>query len=1491
MKRLRKKGWTLSEKLIGLVLISSIGSIAVIAVHNVGKGTAALLEQQSRSLEAVRISRQHYIEDFFNVFQKQVYTFAQNEMIVEATDAFSVAFESLPEQVGHAVDEESEVYRALEDFYQREYRPRLEETGGPWRGLTTYIPASPSARLLQGMYIADNPHVVGEKHLLDAGSEASDYNTQHAHYHPRIREFLTSFGYYDIFILDLEGNLVYSVFKETDFATNFLTGPYRDSNLARVYRKALGAEDPGTVYLEDFKPYEPSYGAAAAFLGTPVFSDGKMIGVVVFQLPVDRMSAIMGDTSGLGETGETYLIASDRLMRSTSRFNPESSILRQEVSTEAALQALDGQHGTIRQTNYRGVDVLSSFGPVRIPGLNWAILAEMEMAEVTTPAVTMRNEMITYGFGLGGVFIVCFLFLVRRIVLDPINRLAEGTRRIERGDYSTPVVITSSDELGDLARAMNHMAETVAQDLEVSRQALWKSEEKYRKLVESVQVIVWHGDPETFQFTFVSCEAESMLGYPVERWIDEPSFWIEHVHPEDRVWVPSFCAEATRKLQTHEFEYRMIAADGRVVWLRDIVNVIVEDGRAKESVGVMIDITERKQAEEALRESEERFSKAFHGSPSAITLTSIKDNRLIEVNEGFERMFGYTRAEAIGRSSLDLNLWLDPEDRTRLISALRDEGKVREMEVRYRTKSGEEGIAEVTADVIDVGGEPCILAVGHNITARKRAEEVLRRSQEELERLVEERTSELSAANARLELQNAALESAANGIVITDRKGNIEWANPAFSALTGYRIEEVLGRNPRFLKSGKQEPEFYQDLWTTVLAGKVWHGEIINRRKDGSFYTEEQMITPVQNDEGKVMHFIAIKQDVTERKRAEQRLKLHARVLESMAEGVSLADEEGIIVYTNPAMDAMFGYEPEELIGEHVTTLNTYPPEENAREVGEIIEQLKTEGIWQGEFINRKKDGTPFTTEAYISALEIGGKMYWVSVQQDITERRHAEEALRESEEKFYKAFHARTDPTSIVSLENGRILDVNEGYLQAYGYRREAVVGKTASGLSLWGTSDKRNAMMALLHKQGRLRNLEVEMHTSAGEARTVLLSADLIHLGKEPCILFSSRDITERKKDEERLEHSLSLFRSTLESTADGILVVDGQGNIVSFNEKFASMWRIPQDILASRDDDRALGFVLDQVADPEAFLDQVKALYSNPEAESFDTLHFKDERVFERYSRPQRIGDAIVGRVWSFRDITERKRAEEALQHYADDLKRSNQELEQFAYIASHDLQEPLRKIQAFGDRIQDKYLHLLDERPQDYFQRMQSAAARMQTLITDLLALSRVTSKAQPFVAVDLGEVVSEVLSDLEVQIEQTGGRVEVGALPVVEADRVQMRQLFQNLIGNALKFHREGVAPRVRIGGEVSCNGEASLRQCVLSVRDNGIGFERKYVDRIFRPFQRLHGRSRYEGTGIGLAICEKIVQRHGGGITVESEPGEGTTFFIALNKHVNGEIS
>lgn len=252
----------------------------------------------------------------------------------------------------------------------------------------------------------------------------------------------------------------------------------------------------------------------------------------------------------------------------------------------------------------------------------------------------------------------------------------------------------------------------------------------------------------------------------------------------------------------------------------------------------------------------------------------------------------------------------------------------------------------------------------------------------------------------------------------------------------------------------------------------------------------------------------------------------------------------------------------------------------------------------------------------------------------------------------------------------------------------------------------------------------------------------------------------------------------------------------------------------------------------------------------------------------------------------DITKFREIEDELREFTGRLKKSNRDLEEFASIASHDMQEPLRKIMAFGERLQTKHGKSLNTEANDYLHRMLDASERLQILINDLLTYSRIATKGRSFIPTDLNLVVEEVLNDLEVRVAETGTIIEVGELPTIDADSIQMRQLFQNLISNSIKYSRSGVIPKIKINASSSSPVLGAKKNSVpnstwkILVEDNGIGFEQKYAERIFSIFKRLHGRNAYPGNGVGLAICRKIVDRHGGAISASGKPEEGAQFTI-----------
>jgi signal transduction histidine kinase len=375
-----------------------------------------------------------------------------------------------------------------------------------------------------------------------------------------------------------------------------------------------------------------------------------------------------------------------------------------------------------------------------------------------------------------------------------------------------------------------------------------------------------------------------------------------------------------------------------------------------------------------------------------------------------------------------------------------------------------------------------------------------------------------------------------------------------------------------------------------------------------------------------------------------------------------------------------------------------------------------------------------------------------------------------------------------------------------------------------------------------------------------------------------------------QQALEEARIYADSIVDTLREPLLVLDAGQRIVSANRSFYQMFQVTREDTEGcliyelgnhQWDIPRLRELLDTIVPANAHFDDYEVDHAFPTI-GHKTMLLNARRLERRGGEPWLILLAIE-------DITDRRRADARLARLAREMERSNADLQEFATVAAHDLQEPLRKIQFFGEQLTIECAEALGAEGRDYLERMRNAAKRMQRLISDLLALARISTVGQPFVPVDLAEVTRNVVSDLEVQIEQLGARLHLGELPTVEADPLQMRQLLQNLIDNALKFHQPDEAPVVKIHGELlgvregRPNGNPPVaKSCRVVVEDNGVGFDEKYLDRIFNVFQRLSGRGQHEGTGMGLAICRRILERHAGQISAKSRPGQGSTFVVTL---------
>jgi hypothetical protein len=411
---------SIKSKLILMLLVASGFSTLFTAALGYRSGQINLTNRVFHQLTSVRASKAYQIESYFRNIQNHTQTLSEDLSIVAAAKEFDAAFQQLA-----ANQETAAGSRALATYYRQQFLPRLDKTHAGTPNLQAYLPTEAATRHLQAQYIATNPNPVGQKQQLMAAADGSAYSAVHRRYHPVFRNIVSKFGYYDMFLINPQGQIVYTVFKETDDATNLETGPYRDSNLARLVKQVIGAKEKDFTQLVDFAPYAPSYGMPASFIAAPIYNGSQLVGVLAFQMPVDEINKVMTGNQawrqdGLGKTGQTLLVGHDTLMRSASRFFLEdpkaflaqlkargfkdgalrrlreygTTILQQPVATPAVTKALAGGRGTLKVVDDRGVPVLSSYAPLQIQGLDWVILAQMDLAEAYAPIYAFQRQIL-----------------------------------------------------------------------------------------------------------------------------------------------------------------------------------------------------------------------------------------------------------------------------------------------------------------------------------------------------------------------------------------------------------------------------------------------------------------------------------------------------------------------------------------------------------------------------------------------------------------------------------------------------------------------------------------------------------------------------------------------------------------------------------------------------------------------------------------------------------------------------------------------------------------------------------------------------------------------------------------------------------------------------------------------------------------------------------------------------------------------------------------
>ncbi|MEO8540971.1 MAG: PAS domain S-box protein [bacterium] len=612
-------------------------------------------------------------------------------------------------------------------------------------------------------------------------------------------------------------------------------------------------------------------------------------------------------------------------------------------------------------------------------------------------------------------------------------------------------------------------------------------------------------------------------------------------------------------------------------------------------------------------------------------------------------------------------------------------------------------------------------------------------------------------------------------------------------------------------------------------------------------------------------------------------------LLEAAPDAMVVVNAQGEIVLLNVQAEKRFGYHRDELLGQQVT--NIIPAGFAERLVADALrtkEDALAQQIETGiELLGLRKDRSEFPIEIMLSPLESADGTLVTAAIRDISVRRAADEylaeverrrtlmedELRESEERYRMLLDGVHDYAIFMMDPEGQVLSWNAGAERIKGYTAEEIIGENFSRLFPARDVQKGRPqeILRITAEAGRHEEQGIRLRKD-GSRFLSSVTFTALHDANGELKGFSefSNDLSESKE-------ASAKYRGLLEAAPDAMVVINSAGEIVLLNLQAEKQFGYHRDELVGQQVRNIipLGFAERLIADDLRSAEEALGQQMGAGIELSGLRKDGTEFPIEIMLSPLESAEGLLITA-AIRNISVRKAAAAHLQSTVEALGRSNAELQAFTNLASHDLQEPLRKILTFGGRLESGE-HGLSEQGADYIRRMCGAAGRMQALIQNLISYSRVTGSNEPFHRIALDAVLADVLTDLEIAIEKSGAIIQTSKLPETNGDETQMRELFQNLIANAIKFRKDSAPPRIFIE---ACAGPKGMQ--AISVRDDGLGFDAAHAEKIFGMFQRLHGREQFEGTGIGLAVCRKIADRHGGSISATSSPGDGTRFTVLL---------
>lgn len=884
------------------------------------------------------------------------------------------------------------------------------------------------------------------------------------------------------------------------------------------------------------------------------------------------------------------------------------------------------------------------------------------------------------------------------------------------------------------------------------------------------------------------------------------------------------------------------------------------------------DVSERRKAEQALLQTLKEVSDyKFALNESSIVAITDQKGIIKYANSNFCKISKYHSEELTGQDHRIVNAGFHSKEFIGNMWTTIAKGKIWKGELKNKAKDGTLYWVDTTiVPFLNEEGKPYqYVAINTDITERKRAEENIKTTLKEI-------------SDYKYALDESSI------VAITDQKGIIKYINDNFCKISKYSLEELLGRDHRIINSGYHSKEFIRNLWVNIAHGKIWKGELKNKAKDGATYWVDTTIVPFLNIEGKPYQYVAITADITERKKTEESIRATLKEISDYKYAldessiVSITDHLGIIKYANNNFSKISKYSVNELIGMDNRIINSgLYPEEFVSNLSNTITNGK---IWKGELKNRAKDGSMYWVDTTIIPFvnENGIPYQYVTIRTDITERKRAEDKLASSEMHFRSLIENSAEGIALTDEHFNNIYrspaakkimgDVPKENTTSLTHPDDVEAINNASAIALANPGMAVPFQGRFLAQSGHYIWLEGVLN-------------NLLHLKGVNAIVTNFRDVTQRKEAEEKIIKSEKIYKTIASSIPGSVIcLLDTEYRyLLVEGDMVEGLGYSKEKLLGNKAKDVLPAAMFDDVESDFKKVLQGEIVSRESTRLGYDTfakyIPLKDET--DVVYAIMTVSIDVTKLKNAQRDISELNRSLEAqIARRTEQLRKTNKELEGFSYSVSHDLRAPLRIIDGFGQILVEDYSQKLDEEGRRIIDVIMNSAKKMGQLIDDLLNFSKLGRSEIRMSKVNMNQLVAEVLQETTSSGIDIPPRLTVNNLCPANGDRNLLKQVWVNLISNAIKYSAKKKEPVIEIGMIEQQDNRAYY------IKDNGAGFDMQYADKLFGVFQRLHKEHEFSGTGVGLALVQRIIVRHEGTLWAEAEENVGATFYFTLPKEI-----